>query len=40
MDADEHRLQRKALSVAFKAGPLKSYLKASTGGSQREYRTG
>ena len=27
MDADEHRLQRKALSVAFKAGPLKSYLK-------------
>ena len=28
MDADEHRLQRKALSVAFKAGPLKSYLES------------
>ncbi len=26
MDFDEHRLHRKALSVAFKAGPLKSYL--------------
>ena len=26
MDFDEHRLHRKALSVAFKAGALKSYL--------------
>lgn len=26
MDFDEHRLHRKALSVAFKAGPMKSYL--------------
>ena len=28
MDFDEHRLHRKALSVAFKAGPMKSYLSA------------
>ena len=28
MDFDEHRLHRKALSVAFKAGPLKSYLES------------
>ncbi|WP_407157124.1 cytochrome P450 [Bradyrhizobium sp. STM 3557] len=26
MDFDEHRLHRRALSVAFKAGPMKSYL--------------
>src|SRR3984893_15339386 len=26
LDFDEHRLHRRALSVAFKAGPLKSYL--------------
>lgn len=26
MDFDEHRVNRKALSVAFKAGPMKSYL--------------
>jgi cytochrome P450 len=26
LDFDEHRLHRKALSVAFKAGPMKSYL--------------
>src|SRR4051812_11775374 len=26
MDFDEHRLHRRALSVAFKAGPLRSYL--------------
>lgn len=31
-DFDEHRLHRKALSVAFKAGPLKSYLAALDGG--------
>ena len=28
MDFDEHRLHRKALSVAFKAGALKSYLES------------
>lgn len=28
MDFDEHRLQRRALSVAFKAGPMKAYLAA------------
>jgi cytochrome P450 len=28
MDFDEHRLHRRALSVAFKAGPLRSYLRA------------
>ncbi len=28
LDFDEHRLHRKALSVAFKAGPMKSYLGA------------
>jgi cytochrome P450 len=27
MDFDEHRLHRRALSVAFKAGPLRSYLR-------------
>ena len=26
LDFDEHRLHRKALSVAFKAGPMRSYL--------------
>src|ERR1700751_5546523 len=26
LDFDEHRLHRKALSVAFKSGPMKSYL--------------
>ena len=26
LDFDEHRLHRKALSVAFKTGPMKSYL--------------
>ena len=26
LDFDEHRLHRRALSVAFKAGPMKSYL--------------
>src|SRR5262249_18065944 len=26
LDSDEHRLHRKALSVAFKSGPMKSYL--------------
>jgi cytochrome P450 len=28
MDFDEHRMQRRALSVAFKAGPMKAYLAA------------
>lgn len=28
MDFDEHRIQRRALSVAFKAGPMKAYLAA------------
>ena len=28
MDFDEHRLNRRALSVAFKAGPMKAYLTA------------
>ncbi|HKN27177.1 MAG TPA: cytochrome P450 [Roseiarcus sp.] len=28
LDFDEHRLHRKALSVAFKAGPMKSYLES------------
>jgi cytochrome P450 len=28
MDFDEHRLHRRALSVAFKAGPMRSYLSA------------
>jgi cytochrome P450 len=31
-DFDEHRLHRRALSVAFKAGPLKSYLAALNSG--------
>ncbi len=36
MDFDEHRLHRKALGVAFKAGPMKSYHAAlNTGISQR-----
>ena len=29
LDFDEHRLHRKALSVAFKSGPMKSYLARS-----------
>jgi len=28
LDFDEHRLHRRALSVAFKSGPMKSYLTA------------
>src|SRR5882757_6536919 len=28
LDFDEHRLHRRALSVAFKSGPMKSYLAA------------
>ena len=36
LDFDEHRLHRRALSVAFKSGPMKSYLGAlDTGISQR-----
>jgi cytochrome P450 len=32
MDFDEHRLHRRALSVAFKAGPMKAYLTALDAG--------
>jgi cytochrome P450 len=32
LDFDEHRLHRRALSIAFKAGPLKSYLAALNAG--------
>ena len=32
MDFDEHRLHRRALSVAFKAGPMKAYLAALDAG--------
>src|SRR4029077_17852113 len=32
LDFDEHRLHRRALSVAFKAGPMKSYLAALDAG--------
>jgi cytochrome P450 len=36
LDFDEHRLHRRALSVAFKSGPMKSYLAAlDTGISER-----
>ena len=36
LDFDEHRLHRRALSVAFKSGPMKSYLAALDAGiSQR-----
>src|SRR6202022_507202 len=32
LDFDEHRLHRRALSVAFKSGPMKSYLAALDAG--------
>lgn len=32
LDFDEHRLHRKALSIAFKAGPMRSYLTALDAG--------
>src|SRR3954451_7317060 len=32
LDFDEHRLHRRALSVAFKSGPMKSYLSALDAG--------
>src|ERR1041385_1045422 len=32
LDFDEHRLHRRALSVAFKSGPMKSYLAALDSG--------
>ncbi len=35
LDFDEHRLHRRALSVAFKAGPMKSYLTALDAGIAR-----
>ena len=34
LDFDEHRLHRRALSVAFKSGPMQSYLDRA----QRRYR--
>jgi cytochrome P450 len=43
LDFDEHRLHRRALSVAFKSGPLKSYLaglNAGIGERVREWRQG
>src|SRR6476620_7029512 len=35
LDFDEHRLHRRALSVAFKSGPMKSYLAALDAGISR-----
>ena len=35
LDFDEHRLHRRALSVAFKSGPMKSYLAALDAGIAR-----
>ena len=35
LDFDEHRLHRKALSVAFKTGPMKSYLDSLNAGIAR-----
>jgi cytochrome P450 len=35
LDFDEHRLHRKALSVAFKSGPMKSYLESLNRGIAR-----
>ena len=35
LDFDEHRLHRKALSVAFKTGPMKSYLESLNRGIER-----
>jgi cytochrome P450 len=35
LDFDEHRLHRRALSVAFKSGPMKSYLTALDAGISR-----
>ena len=32
LDFDEHRMHRRALSVAFKAGPMKTYLESLNGG--------
>ena len=36
LDFDEHRLHRKALSVAFKSGPMRSYLAALDAGIARQ----
>ncbi len=36
LDFDEHRLHRKALSVAFKSGPMRSYLAALNAGIARQ----
>ena len=38
LDFDEHRLHRRALSVAFKSGPMKSYLAAARCGDRRARR--
>jgi len=40
LDFDEHRLHRRALSVAFKSGPMKSYLATSTRASPHASRSG
>src|SRR5207344_930001 len=38
LDFDEHRLHRRALSVAFKSGPMKSYLAALDAGISQRVR--
>ena len=40
LDFDEHRLHRRALSVAFKSGPMKSYLAALDAGIRNASRDG
>jgi cytochrome P450 len=40
LDFEEHRLHRRALSVAFKSGPMKSYLARSMPASPRGSRNG
>ena len=40
LDFDEHRLHRRALSVAFKSGPMKSYLAELDAASPRASRSG
>jgi cytochrome P450 len=40
LDFEEHRLHRRALSVAFKSGPMKSFSPHSTAASRRGWRSG
>jgi len=40
LDFEEHRLHRRALSVAFKSGPMKSYLADLDTGLPRGWRNG